>query len=463
MRRQSAALCIVLLTYLLGLSNSLIAQCQVARIVAPDGDQGDRFGWAVAAAGDFLIASSPFHNEGAVYVFRRSRGSWLYEMTLLHPNPSPFCSFGAAVAMQDDLVVVGVDGDDQIALNAGSALVFRRHESSFEFEQALFASDGQAGDLFGTSVAIADDVIVIGAIGDDDVATGAGAAYVFQRSDAGWEEKQKLTGSFSTNWDSFGDEVSVDGSWIAVSATSDNAGGSIGSVYLFNRSTSDWEEVQTLNMRSPNEFSVFGSSIILHHNELLVGSPAVGNGKFVGEPGQVYTYMNNGVEWSPGETQLQVNFGPHDEDGFGVSLATQSDRLVVGAHYESNGGDAFSGALYVFRRSATGWSGAVRLNHADANDGDLLGEAVALSGDFAFASITGADDACSNPVLCNSGAVAIFRVALTTDADLGDFSRLQNCFTTAERLTECCRLYDFDFDNNVNVADYAQLYPLLNP
>jgi len=70
----------------------------------------------------------------------------------------------------------------------GSAYVFVRTGSMWTEQKKLTASDGAAGDNFGTSVSVSGDTAVIGA-GYDDVGASSGdqgSAYVFVRSGIAW-------------------------------------------------------------------------------------------------------------------------------------------------------------------------------------------------------------------------------------------------------------------------------------
>ena len=114
---------------------------------------------------------------------------------------------GAAVEIEsntnDDIIIVGAWGDDDNGSSSGSAYIFIRELGSeeFELEEKLTPPDGQAGDYFGRRVDIvqlhepnADAYVVVGAPGDDDNGSSAGAAYVYRRhegGDAAW-----VTGDF---------------------------------------------------------------------------------------------------------------------------------------------------------------------------------------------------------------------------------------------------------------------------
>ena len=72
------------------------------------------------------------------------------------------------------------------------------------------ASDAQASDEFGYSVAIDGDTIVAGAYKEDTGGTDAGAAYVFTRSGTSWSQQAKIQSSDIEAGDMFGSSVAID-------------------------------------------------------------------------------------------------------------------------------------------------------------------------------------------------------------------------------------------------------------
>ncbi len=103
----------------------------------------------------------------------------------------------------------------------------------------LLASDAQAFDSLGWSVALSGDTVIVGAYLDSDGGPDAGAAYVFQRDQGGvdnWGEVKKLTASDAQATDWFGISVAVSGDTAVVGACCEDAGGSdAGAAYVFER------------------------------------------------------------------------------------------------------------------------------------------------------------------------------------------------------------------------------------
>src|SRR5262249_28586387 len=148
--------------------------------------------------------------------------------------------FGYSVAISGDTIVVGAYGEsskatgingnqsDNSANLAGAAYVFVRSGTAWRQQAYLKASNTDAGDRFGNSVAVSGDTVVVGAVlessnatgvnGDqiNNSAAGAGAAYVFVRSGATWNQQAYLKASNTDAADQFGVSVAISGDTVVV-------------------------------------------------------------------------------------------------------------------------------------------------------------------------------------------------------------------------------------------------------
>jgi hypothetical protein len=145
--------------------------------------------------------------------------------------------FGISTSVSGDTVVVGaLKASNAGGTYAGSAYVFVRTGTAWSQQAHLLASDGAAGDLFGASVAVTGDTAVVGA-GRDDTPGGidAGSAYAFQRSGVTWTERAPIVASGGAGGDIFGCSIAISGDTVVVGAIrDDNAGGTdAGAAYVF--------------------------------------------------------------------------------------------------------------------------------------------------------------------------------------------------------------------------------------
>jgi len=234
---------------------------QQGYIKASNTNAEDAFGTAVAVSGDTIVVGAwledssstgvggpqgndPFEASGAgtAYVFERQGGTWSQSSYLKASNTGSADTFGSTVAICGDTVVVGapdeasqatgVGGDqaDDSAYGAGAAYVFLRHGGSWVQQAYLKASNTDAGDHFGGSLALCGNLLVVGAAdessdatgvdgdGDDDSAPEAGAAYVFARNGATWSQLAYLKGSSTDAMDYFGQGVALAGDTVVAGA-----------------------------------------------------------------------------------------------------------------------------------------------------------------------------------------------------------------------------------------------------
>ena len=182
-------------------------------------------------------------SSGSAYLFRRDAGgvdNWGEVTKLLASDGAAFDLFGQSVAVSGDTVVVAARSHADNGTNSGSAYLFRRDEGGVDnWGQVtkLLASDGATGDVFGTSVAVSGATVLVGARLDDDNGSRSGSAYVFRRDEGGadnWGQVTKLLASDGAGEDRFGFSVAVWGATAVVGARFDDDNGSnSGSAYVF--------------------------------------------------------------------------------------------------------------------------------------------------------------------------------------------------------------------------------------
>ena len=219
---------------------------QQAYLKASNPGTEDYFGFAMALSGNTLAVSStrerssngdPDDNSlvspGAAYVFTRSGVTWSQQAYLKASNIGQLDEFGWSVALHGDTLVVGAHKEDgsatgvnglanDSAADAGAAYVFVRSGEIWSQQAYLKASNTEAGDKFGHSVAISGSTIVVGVELEDSSATGvggsdgnnsevdSGAAYVFTRSGEIWTQQAYLKASNTDAGDRFGVAVALE-------------------------------------------------------------------------------------------------------------------------------------------------------------------------------------------------------------------------------------------------------------
>ena len=355
---------------------------------ASNAEMDDGFGWSVAASGDTI----------------------------------------AVGARHEDSPSTGVNGKEtsNTRLASGAVYVFRRNGIEWTQEAYIKASNTDANDNFGDSVALSGDVLVVGTPGEASIATGvggnqldntaasAGAAYVFRRSGTTWAQEAYVKASNTAAGDAFGGEVAASGDTIAVSAISedsatigtggggqtDNSALGSGAVYVFRWNGTSWSQQAYIKPSNTGQGDQFGWDLDLESDTLVVSSlmeasAATGiNGNAQDNSssaaGAVYVFRRAGTTWSQ-EAYVKAS-NTNASDFFGASVALSGDLLAVGAFGEASnaagiGGNqldnslAGSGAAYVFRRTGSTWAQESYVKASTPGENDLFGSFVDLFGD----------------------------------------------------------------------------------
>jgi hypothetical protein len=340
---------------------------------------GASFGAAVALSGNTLVVSAPdeevdFLIAGAAYVFVNTNGSWVEQARLVAPQPMDFEFFGSSIAVNGDTIVIGSYGNPET--QAGAAYVFARSGESWSLQQQLVPSDAADFQLFGASVAVSGDTIAVGAFSDaSPAAPNAGAVYAFVRNGVTWTQQQKIIAAVPVPGELLGYSVAMEGDNIAAGAP--YADDFAGAAYFFTRSGGVWS--QQARLVAPNGFpgALMGSSIALSGGTILSGAPEDDNG--INErAGSAHVFAYDGASWL--YTKL-VPPNPFPRRFFGQAVAINGDIAVVGADGERDEFDIFTvREAYVFSRSGNVWSQQQQLTPGNAVDApQSFGTSVAMS------------------------------------------------------------------------------------
>jgi hypothetical protein len=332
--------------------------------------------------------------SGSAYVFERDgqSGDWLPATKLTASNGSSEDLFGTAVAIDGDTMVVGAPGDSARGRQAGSAYVFEREPDGDWVEvRRLNAGDAASGDAFGTSVAISGDTIVVGAPRVDRSTSDAGAAYVFAR-DLGapgrWGQAARLVSSDGGSNELFGWSAAVDGDRAAIGAPGDSGSGR---AFVFARgATGGWSQVRRIAVPGTQPLDDFGWSVAMEHGVLIVGARrGTQDGIRSGWAGVFEQNLGGADKWR--QVSQLVASDAAAWDLFGSSIALAGNLLLVGAPANGDAG-ARSGSVYLFQRSgsdAGAFSEIRKLTASDARAQDHLGSSVALAGGVALVGAPG--------------------------------------------------------------------------
>jgi len=209
-----------------------------------------------------------------------------------------------------------------------------------------------------------------------------GAAYVYERTPMGWVEVDELEpsqpSSTSPPQDQFGNAVAIEGDLAVVASRAHNTGRGI--IYIYERMSSGWQEVHFVV--EPLINAAFGAAVAIDGGRVFVGRPFPYQAS--GAPRAVLVYEEVGGAW----TKTAEILPSQNSFQFGMALAVDSNRLIVGAP-EPPGSP---GSAYIFHATVNGWSEEQRLTPSDGEPYDLFGAEVAISGDLALVGSPWAND-----------------------------------------------------------------------
>jgi len=251
---------------------------------ASDAQTGDEYGHAVALRGDTILIGawqedSGGAEAGAAYIHRVDpvTGFWLEEQKIVPADLAPGDRFGASVALEVGVAVIGAVGP---GFGAGALYVYRYDPltEAWAFEQKILPADLAILDQFAHSVSTSGERILAGAWRDDDQGPDSGSAYVFAR-DPGtglWSQEAKLVAPDGASGDRFGFAVSLSGDLAIVGASGDDPeGAASGSAYLFARDpVGGWAFVEKL-ADEPEGLpgDRFGEAVAISGARAIAGAP----------------------------------------------------------------------------------------------------------------------------------------------------------------------------------------------
>jgi hypothetical protein len=314
-----------------------LAQCvdaDSAKLMASDGEQDDLLGSCVAVSGDFAVAGAPFANPstladaGKAYIYRYDGLTW-QEVIIVPDDAQAHDHFGTAVAVDGDVAVFGSPRDDDNYYNAGSAYVYRFSDSNWALEQKLTAGEPQADGYFGGAIAIDDDVAIIGAVNHIPYAQEdwIGDVYLFRYNGSTWMQEQKIHGEDPHGGmpPYFGESVAIEDDLAVVGDPRVNVIGDPGKVFVYRYSGSTWSEEAQLVPDDVGGGAEFGCAVAVSNDRIIIGAKDVGPYY----TGTAYIYRFDGSDWEK-EVRLNASDGAQ-HDRFGSSVSIAGDMAVVGA------------------------------------------------------------------------------------------------------------------------------------
>jgi len=337
---------------------------QVAELLGSGTISNDSFGSSVSISGDTAVVAAPDHAQqaGAVYVFGKTSHGWIQTAELSASDSVAYDMFGTSVAISGNTIVVGAEYS---AADAGRAYVFTRIAQAWHQTAELKGSDTVTYDQLGSSVAIAGTTIAVGA---DLRAARAGRVYLFTKRGIRWVQTAELKAADSSIYDEFGSSLAMDGHTMVVGA--EYHGPEAGSAYVFVEVGGRWRQTAELKGSDTSTDDYFGSAVAISGETVVVGAydHAAGSGR-----AYVFEKIREGFEQVAELHGSGITAG----DYFGSAVAVSGRTVVVGAEFATD--DA--GGVYVFTDTSAGWAQTATVKGSDTATNDEFGDSVAISGD----------------------------------------------------------------------------------
>ncbi len=276
------------------------------------------------------------------------------------------------------------------------------------FLQKVVAVDRFSSEYFGMTTTISGNIAVVASpenVSDENnsnLLSKAGAAYVYERVNNVWVQKQKLVASDRAEQDYFGYSLDVEGNYIIVGAKQyrEDANGNElnnapGAAYIFEKINNSWMQVKKLIPADAKNGDWIGSSVKLSGNFAFVaaiGSDFNAQGTdSIYSAGAIYVFENTGNDWV--ERQKLVANDRHISAGLGWTMDVSGDYLITGlpfTEYPENNSNKLidGGAAYVFKKVNGTWVQDVKLCAPILELGMQYGSIVIIEGDDLFVAAT---------------------------------------------------------------------------
>jgi len=367
--------------------NSVIGQ-QV-KITRSDGEADEYFGNSVAVHGDYAIVGAYFDDDngwgsGSAYIFKKEADIWNQKQKLLPSGVDDYDFFGTSVSIYNDLAVIGSTGDN----GSGSVYVFRKSGESWNEEAVLIPSNGSSGDLFGTSVSVYNEMVAVGAAGDD---INTGSVYIFEKEGTSWEEKQYIYASDGINYDYFGSAVALDDVVLAVGVKGYLG---TGGVYVYIKDGNTWENVSKIRASDNGAEDQFGATVSVSQNFIAAGARFEDEGGI--DCGAAYIFVRAGNSWS--ELKKIIPTDGIENERFG-KVAIDGNILAIGANNDDDLG-LESGSVYIYQWNGNDWMFNQKLTANDGFAGDGFGSSLFLDGTRVIVGSPNDNDGASDAGSC---------------------------------------------------------------
>lgn len=308
-----------------------------------------RFGEIIALNNGLLYVGVPnFNNEeGRVMIYKKIDGQWTWMNELMNDEPIyQLQRFGSSIAIDNGLVAVGAPGQLSAQEKTGAVLIFEDVENQSYPTKKVTAPLSETASRFGVSVAWNDGYLFVGDTKSKYNGLNTGAVFVYDREN--YEMASKLV--INENVFNFGSTLAATNDAVAISSWGQNQNMSFGGVSIFECNNLNWSQptfAKRLLPSNSSDYGIYGFSLHLEDDKLVVGSRG----------GKVDIYQKALDGWANAEiiSKLSEEQSTDLQRLFGYSLSYDQGTLLVGA-FNWNIAQQYSGAALVYEKTGDSWT-----------------------------------------------------------------------------------------------------------
>jgi len=358
-----------------------------------DPAQETDFGRSLAIEGDLVaVGVGADGDNGAVYLYRRTGQGYVPEAKLQCPDDPVGAEFGRSVAIKGNMLIVGArfaqaadtdnDGDiDEQDADSGAVYIFKKYGGMWHLEQKIIPLYPQPKSNFGRALAIQGDTLIVTARKYDSDSENDGTAYEYIFRSGLWTYQAEIVPATEPADEAyFGQSVAIQGDLLVIGARNDNPN-KAGAVYVFRQTSTGWSEIARLTPQDGEKNDQYGFTVALAGSTIAVGARRADFVK--GTKAETDEGAAFVYSVNGDNVQFVTMLTASDAkagDEFGQSIAFSGDVIAVGAPKADIDQNADSGAVYLFRRSGNRWLEFNKVTAYDGAAGDGFGYSLAARG-----------------------------------------------------------------------------------
>jgi len=340
--------------------------------------QYQMFGYAVAISDNYAVvcsigSSADTQREGVAYFYKKIDNNWIFNEK--HSSKNNNDNFGCSVAISGNMVVVGAKYDDDQSPDEGAVYVYKLDEKSGKwiFSQKLYANNASESSLFGYSVSISDNNLIVGAAHERENGIYGGSVYIFEKMGDAWGNCQKISAHDGKQGDLFGSSVSISTNYALVGAnnSSDCAGNNSGSVYFYKKQETSYRFLQKVCASDAGHNDQFGCSVSINDQYAVIGADQRNE-----RSGSTYIFKNDDDYWI--EIQKLNAFNGKSGDRYGTAVSIDGNLLVIGANHYSTALKSHTGIAYIYKLNNNYWEYYTSIEASDSESLDIFGSSVSV-------------------------------------------------------------------------------------